>query len=130
MQFGTDLRNDMIGRYETVIGTAPRLLVFTGSAPATCQSATSGTLLLNLPVPSDWMGTASNGTCSKANTWQGTASTAGTAGHYRIYNAGTSTCHEQGTISTSGADLNLDNTNIASGQVVTITQWDRNIGLA
>jgi hypothetical protein len=130
MQLGTDLRNAMINQYETIVGTAPRLLIFTGAAPAACGSATSGTMLLNLPCPSDWLTAGSNGTASKNGTWQGTAGTNGTAGHYRVYNAGTSTCSEQGTVGTSGADLNLDNSVMNSGQVVTITQWDRNIGLA
>lgn len=128
LQWGTGLRNNMVNQYESTVGTSAYIKIFTGAAPADCQTATSGTLLVNIALPSDWFTAASGGTSSKSGTWNGTAAAAGTAGHFRLYNNGTTTCFEQGAVSTSGSDLNLDNTNIASGQTVTITQWDRSLG--
>ena len=130
IQFGTGLRNAMIGTIETTVGTTAKIQIRSGAAPADCQTATSGTLLCTLTLPSDWFTSASGGTCSKTGTWNGTAGTAGTAAHYRLYDNGLTVCSEQGTVSTSGADLNLDNNVVSSGQVITITQWDRSVGNA
>lgn len=128
IQLGTGLRNNMIGQYESTVGTSAYVKVFTGAAPADCQAGTSGTLLANIALPSDWYGTASGGTCSKSGTWEGTGVASGTAAHYRLYNNGTSVCSEQGTVGQGSGDLSLNNVSIASGQVVTVTQWDRSVG--
>jgi hypothetical protein len=128
IQLGTGLRNNMIGQYETTVGTSAYIKLFTGAQPSTCQDGTSGTFLCNVALPSDWYGTAAGGTASKSGTWQGTAAAAGTAAHYRLYDNGTSVCSEQGSVGQGTGDLSLDNVSIASGQVVTVTQWDRSIG--
>ena len=130
IQLGTGVRNAMVNSMETYTGTAPVLLIFTGSAPADCQASTSGTLLVNMTLPSDYIGAASAGTASKSGTWQGTAGAAGTSGHYRMYNNGTATCVEQGSAGTGSVDMVLDNNSIASGQTVTITSWTRSVGNA
>lgn len=127
IQLGNTLRDNMVGQYETTVGTAPYIKVFTGAQPAACDSATSGTLLCDIPLASDWFTSSAVGTATLAATGTGTAAAAGTAAHYRLYNTGTTICHEQGSVTTSGGggDLTLNNTNIASGQVVTITSWTR-----
>lgn len=128
IQLSTTLRNNMVGQYETTIGTAPTLEIRTGAPPANCAAADTGTLLAAITLPTDWMGAASGGTVSLAGTWSGTASAAGTAGHYRI-KAG-ATCHEQGDITATGGggDLTLVNTNIANGQPVSVSSWTRTQG--
>ena len=50
-----------------------------------------------------------------------TASASGTAGYFRIFNSTNGSCVVQGTCGTSGTDMILTNTNIASGQTCTIT---------
>jgi hypothetical protein len=130
IQLGTGVRNAMVDVMETTIGTAGYVKIFTGAAPADCQTATSGTLLVNIDLPTDWIGAASGGTASKSGTWDGTAVAAGTAGHYRVYNNGTTICHEQGTVGQGPGDLSLDNVSIASGQTVTVTSWTRSVGNA
>ena len=49
----------------------------------------------------------------------------GTAGYFRLHDNGGTTCHMQGTITATGAggDMQLDNTNIAVGQQITITAF-------
>jgi hypothetical protein len=128
IQLGTALRNAMMNTYESTIGTAGYVKIFTSTQPADCQAGTSGTLLCNITLPSDWYNAASGGTCTKNGTWAGTAVAAGTAGHYRVYNNGTSVCSEQGTVGQGSGDLSLDNVSISSGQVVTVTDWTRSIG--
>jgi hypothetical protein len=130
IQLGTTLRNNMADQIEATVGTAGYVKCFTGSQPADCQAATSGTLLVNITLPSDWFTAASGGTASKNGTWQGTAVASGTFGHYRFYNNGTSVCHEQGSCGTGSVDLVMDAASVTSGQVVTVTSWSRSIGNA
>ena len=93
-------------------------------------TADAGTGLATLTLPTDWMGNAAGGVKGKAGTWSGTGSAAGTAAHFRIYASDGTTAHIQGTVGASGADLNLDNTNIAVGQAITISQFDITAGNA
>lgn len=123
LQFSVAVRNAMLDAIETATGASAKLRIYTGAAPANCAAAATGTLLVDISLPADWMAAASAGAKALAGSWQTTASAAGTAGYYRIVdNAGT-TCHEQGTVTASGGggDLTLDNASIASGQTVTIT---------
>lgn len=123
VQYSAAVRNAMVDAIESTISTSPKLRFYTGAAPANCAAAASGTLLVEMSLPSDWMSAASSGVKSQVGTWQANASAAGTAGHYRIVDTAGTTCHEQGTITATGGggDMTLDNTNIASGQLVTIT---------
>jgi hypothetical protein len=130
IQLSTTLRNNMIGQYESTVGTAPKLQIRTGSQPATCATADSGTLLCELTLPSDWMGAASSGAIALAGSWSGTGAAAGTAAHYRLKDSAGSTCHEQGSVTATGGggDLTLDNTIIAVSQAVSVTSWTRTQG--
>lgn len=121
IKYSTAVRNAQLDAIETVIGASPKLRILTGSAPATCATAQSGTLLAELTLPSDWASSAASGAKSLLGSWSGTVVADGTAGYYRILdNAGT-TCHEQGTIGTSGQDLNGTSTALTTGQVLVIT---------
>lgn len=127
IQYSVAVRNAMLDAFETTAGASARLRILTGSPPATCATAETGTLLVNIALPADWMSAASGGVKALLGTWQGTGAAAGTAGYYRVVdNAGT-TCHEQGTVTATGGggDMTLDNTSIASGQTVTITTFSR-----
>jgi len=126
LQYGTTLRNAQLDVIETTVGTTPILEIRSGAPPANCGTADSGTLLVSMTLPSDWMAAASGGIKSKAGTWEDTSANAsGTAGHWRLKDSGGSTCHAQGTVTATGGggDLTLDNTSIASGQAVTISTF-------
>lgn len=123
-QLSTTARNAKLDAIETAIGTAPILKIRTGAQPADCGTADSGTVLATLTLPSDWMAAASGGTKAKSGTWQDLlADAAGIAAHFRIYDSGGSTCHMQGSCGIGSGDLQLDNTNIAANQVVTVTSF-------
>lgn len=126
VQRSTAVRNARLDAIETTIGTAAKVRILTGTQPATCATAESGTLLVAYTLASDWAANASSGSKAFSSTpIAGTASGTGTAGYYRITdNAGT-TCHEQGTVGTSGTDLIIDNASIVSGQTVNITSWTK-----
>lgn len=126
LQLSTSVRNARLDQLETTIGTSPILKIRTGSAPSNCAAADTGTVLASMTLPSDWMAAAASGSKSMSGTWQDTsADNTGTAAHFRIYDSGGSTCHVQGTVTASGGggDMTLDNTNINSGQQVTITSF-------
>lgn len=123
LQFSTTVRNARLDTIESTISTSPILEIRTGAPPANCATADSGTLLASLALPSDWMGAASSGTKAKSGTWQdASADGTGIAGHFRIKNNAGSVVHMQGTCGalSSGADMELDNTNLSAGQTFTV----------
>jgi hypothetical protein len=129
IQLGTTLRTNMIDEYETTVGTSPRLILRSGTQPAACNSADTGSMLASLTLPSDWISTGASGSVTiVGGPWTGTGATAGTAGHYRIKDSAESVTHEQGSVGTGGEDLVLDNAVIAVGQAISITTWTRTMG--
>ena len=126
LQLSTSVRNARLDAIETTIGTSAIMRIRTGSAPADCGTADSGTVLATLNLPSDWLAAASGGAKAKAGTWQDTSADAtGTAAHFRIYDSGGTTCHIQGTVTATGGggDLEVQNISFAAGQQVTVTAF-------
>lgn len=121
IKYSTAVRNAMLDAIETTIGASPKLRILTGAAPATCATAQSGTLLAELTLPSDWASNAASGAKGLLGSWSGTVVADGTAAYYRILDNAATTCHEQGTIGTSGQDLNGTSTALTTGQVLVIT---------
>lgn len=123
LQFSTAVRNARLDAVEAAIGTAPKLRLLTGTMPADCSAADTGTLIHTLTLPSDWMAAASGGQKTMAGTWSATSSGAGTVGYYRIYNSANTVCHEQGdiTVTGGGGAMTIDNLAITAGQTITVT---------
>lgn len=124
IKFSTAVRNARLDAVETAIGASAILKIWSGSAPANCAAADSGTLLATLALPSDWMAAASGGQKAKSGTWEdSSADGTGTAGHFRLYASDGSTCHLQGTVTLTGGggDMTVDNTSFATGQTFTVT---------
>ena len=122
-QYSVTVNNARLDAIETAISTTPVLRMYTGAAPANCAAATTGSTVVSMTLPSDWLAGASSGAKAKSGTWAGTATTSGTVGYYRIFESTATTCHIQGSVSTSGAEINLDNNIVNSGQVVTISTY-------
>lgn len=124
LQYSTTLRNAQLDAIETVVGASAVLKIRSGAAPANAAAADSDTVLATFALPADWMAAAAAGAKAKLGTWEDTAADAsGTAGHFRLYAADGTTCHIQGTVAVSGADLLIDNVSINANQVVTITSF-------
>lgn len=133
LQYSVTVRNAQLDQIESTVGTAPLLRIYTGAPPADCATAASGTLLAEMTLPSDWMAAAAAGAKAKSGTWQdASANNAGTAGYWRLYDSGGTTCHAQGTVTATGGggDLTLDNTSIAAAQSVTINTFTITAGNA
>lgn len=126
VQLSTTVRNARLDQIETTVGTSPILKIRTGSAPANCAAADSGTVLATLTLPSDWMAAASGGSKAKSGTWEDTsADNTGTAAHFRLYDSGGSTCHLQGTVTATGGggDMTVDSTSFTAAQDFLITAF-------
>ncbi len=102
-------------------GGAGTIKIYTGSQPATADIAASGTLLATFTLDNPGFGTASGGTVTLNGTPRTVAaSNTGTAGWFRIASGGGSTILD-GSVGTSGNQINLNTTSITSGVNVTIT---------
>ena len=131
VQLSTAVRNARLDAIESTIGTSPLLRIRTGTIPANCAAARTGTILTSLSLPSDWMSAASGGSKSLLGTWSGTAAASGTATYFEIMNTSGSVCGLQGSVSVSGGggDMILDSVTFTSGQafaVITFTLTDAN----
>ena len=128
LQYSIVLNNDQLNNVETFVGTNVGLLIYSGLPPAEVEDAPTGTLLVAISLPADWMAAASSETKAKSGTWSGTAVGTGTAGYFRITNGSpTDVGQVQGNVDLTSAsptaDLTLDNTSITSGQTVTISTF-------
>jgi hypothetical protein len=123
IQLSTSVRNARLDQFEATVGIDPKLHIVVGSQPATCAASDTGSVLAIMTLPTDWLAVASSGTKAIAGTWQIGATGAGVAGHFRIFNSGSTECHMQGSVGQGSGDLSLDNTTIASAQTVTITAF-------
>ncbi len=119
-QFSTTLRDAWLATYESTVGTSPKLRILSGSQPATAATAESGTLGVQLALPSDWMAAPSSGSVGLAGSWTGTVSADITAGYYRIVDTAGTTCHEQGSI-TRAFGIATSASTSAGGNVLTFT---------
>lgn len=126
-QLSIAVRNAQADALETTIGAAPIIEFRSGSKPADCATAASGTLLAQAALPSDWLTAASSGAKSKNGAWTFTAAAAGTIGYFRIYESGSpSVCHMQGSVTLTGAggDMTVDDNVIGSaGQSITVNSF-------
>lgn len=126
IQLSETVRNARLDAIETSAGASCALEIRTGAQPANCAAASTGSILVTINLPADWMANAATGAKAKSGTWQdASADNSGTAAHFRIYNSqatkdGT-TCFMQGSVGQGTGDLSLDNTAIVAGQNVTVT---------
>lgn len=110
-------------------GGAGHIKIWTGTMPATCETADSGTTLSTLALSTTAFPAASDpGTTGLATatansiTSDTNAAATGTAGYFRAY-SGAGTCIVQGTVGTTLADMILNTVSIVAGATVAITSW-------
>jgi len=127
VQFSVAVRNAMLDAIETTTGVSAIFKILSGSPPANCAAAETGTTLATITLASDWAANASGGTKS----WSGlpvsdtSADNSGTAGYFRLYDSAGTTCHSQGTVTATGGggDVTVDSTAFTAGQQFNITAW-------
>jgi hypothetical protein len=115
----------------TATANSGTLNIYTGSQPTDANTAIGAqTLLVTLTFGSTAFATAvaSGSAGSKIVTatanaiTAGTAVATGTAAWFRILTSGSAVCID-GSVGTSGADLNLSSTSISSGAVVSVSSF-------
>lgn len=134
VQWSTTLRNGRLNAIATAIGGTPHIEVWSGTQPATCALASSGTKLAKFDLVGavgTWNDAAASGSmnvvAAAALPLATTGLANGTAGYYRIFASDDSTCHEQGSITVTGGggDATIDSLSIASGGAVQITGFSK-----
>ena len=121
LKYSNGTRNAQQNGLITYAGSGALINIYAGSQPANANTAISGqTLLVTLTVSGSF-GTDSNGTITLSTVTNGTAVATGTASFFRITQSNGTTVVMDGSVATSDADLVLNNTGIATGQVVSIS---------
>jgi hypothetical protein len=122
LRFNTTTRDAWLTDITTRAGASALLRIYDGTQPATGGTAT--TLLAELtcnatfaPAPSGQVLTL-NAIASDTS-----ANATGTATWFRIVQSGGSTHVLDGTVGTSGADLNLNSTSIVTGGTVALSSF-------
>jgi hypothetical protein len=119
-----NVKNARLDAISATWAATPKLRIYSGTPPANAGAALSGNTLLAevTPAPAAASGAVKDMLGGVKTT---TGAAAGTASFYRVYNSAGSTCWEQGTVGTSGTDLTIDNTSIASGQTVNFNTFTK-----
>jgi hypothetical protein len=105
----------------TYAGSGAIINIYQGTAPANANTAISTQTLLVSCVLAGAFGTDIDGTLTLGTVNNGTAVATGTAGFFRIFKSDGTTVVMDGSVGTSGADLNLDTTTINITQTVNIS---------
>ena len=121
LKYSNGTRNAQQQGLITYAGSGAIIHIYEGTQPTNANTAISGqTLLVSLTVTGSF-GTDTDGTITLSSVANGTAVATGTAQFFRITKSDNSTVVMDGSVGTSGCDMNLNNTSIASTQVVSIT---------
>jgi hypothetical protein len=99
----------------TDIGSAATIEIRSGSKPATPETAASGTLLSTVTISGSF--SSSGATLTAADPASASVVATGTAGYFRLKTSG-GTAKIDGTVGTSGADMNLSSVSLVSGGTV------------
>lgn len=104
-------------------GGAGKIIIYSGTEPATADTALSGnTVLATFTLSNPAFGAASSGVITLAGVPKTVAAAAtANATFFRLFQSDGATCVAQGTVGTSGQQLNLNTISITSGVNVTIT---------
>lgn len=140
VRFSTQTRTNLAAAFATTFANGI-IEIRTGSQPASADAAATGTLLGTVTLSSGaftpgtetnglTFGAAASGAVSKTGVWSFAGIAAGTAGWFRLKaNAldndtlSTALPRVDGSIATSGADMNLSNISVAIGAPSTIDSF-------
>ena len=105
----------------TYAGSGSIIRLYDGTQPTNANTAISTQTLIVSLVVSGSFGTDSNGSITLGTVTNGTAVASSTATFFRIVKSDGTTVVMDGSVGTSGADMNINSTTISSGQTVAIT---------
>jgi hypothetical protein len=136
LKLSTGLRDGMLDTspFKTLLD-ASRLKIYSGAAPASADDV-EATVLVSIGSDAGdthchFLAAAVSGVLSKAaDIWSGVAGATGTATHFRLVvntDTGvlsTTEIRMQGSVGTSGSDINMSNVAIVSGATQTVDTFD------
>ena len=125
LKYSASLKNAQQDAITTKLGANAVLNIYSGTQPTNPDTAIGAQVLLaSLTCNATFAPAASGGVLTLNSISNGTgtagASTGTTATWFRLTTSG-AVAHIDGSVGTSGADLNLNNTSIATGQTVSVT---------
>lgn len=125
LKYSASLKNAQQDAITTKLGANAVLNIYSGAQPANPDTAIGAQVLLASLACNATFAPAAAGGVLTLNAISGGTGTAGAAGGtaatwFRLTTSG-AVAHVDGTVGISGADLNLNNTNIATGQTVSVT---------
>jgi len=121
LAYSTTVRNGMLDQITSAIGTSGLVRIYDGTRPASGGTAT--TLLAQLALSATSAPAASSGVLTfNAITQDSSADATGTATWFRVTTSG-GTFVIDGSVGTSGSDLNLTTTSIVATQPVSISSF-------
>lgn len=125
ISYATAVRNARMDSVTTQAGNAALLRIYSGTPPANAGTALSGNTKLAELVCGSPLAPASSGGVLTANgiTTESSADATGTATFYRLYKADGVTVIAQGSVGTSGNDLNLNTTSLVAGGPVAVSSF-------
>lgn len=117
-------RNAMIDNFCTA-ANGGFLDIYSGTQPTDADTALAGnTLLASLPLNATAAAAASAGSATfNSITSDTSADATGTATFFRMFASNHTTALQDGTVSTSGAQLNLNTVSIVAGATVAVTSF-------
>ena len=130
-QYSVTHRNNAMSDLVTALGSTGYLMIVTGAQPASVATADSGTVLVALPL-SATAGTVSGGVLTMNAITSESATAAGTAGHWLLCTTSSAANCEavssttriaQGSVGTSGADLNFPSVAFTVGETISVSSF-------
>jgi hypothetical protein len=125
LKYSASLKNAQQDAITTKLGASAVLNIYSGTQPTNPDTAIGAQVLLaSCTCNATFAAAAASGVLTLNSIANGTGTAgagAGTAATwYRLTTSG-AVAHVDGSVGISGADLNINNTNIATGQVVSVT---------
>jgi len=118
--YSTTLRNARLDAITTAVGNAGKVIIYSGTQPATCGTAT--TVLVTFTMGTPFAPAASAGVLSPTLPSATAASATGTASWARVTTTG-GTCVMDMAVGTSATPMVLNSLSITNGVNVTITSF-------
>lgn len=122
ISFSVTLRNSRLDAITTFTGGSALLRIYSGTRPATGGAAT--TLLAELTCNATFAPAAASGVLTlNAITQDASADATGTATWFRIVKSDGTTHVMDGSVSTTGSDLNMTTTSFVAGQPISVSSF-------
>jgi len=126
LKYSAVLKNAQQDAITTAVGGSAKLRFYSGSQPATPDTALGAQVMLAELICNATFAPASSAGVLTLNSIANGTGTAGaaagtTAGFFRLFKSDGTTAVIDGSVGTTGCDINLNNTSIATSQVVSVT---------